>query len=54
MTADSITHAQLWDLLITLWTPLFLVFFVSVLVYALRPRNRATFGDAAKIPLRED
>jgi cytochrome c oxidase cbb3-type subunit IV len=54
MTTDSMTHAQLWDLLVTWWTPLFVVFFVAVLIYALRPRNRRTFNDAAKMPLRED
>ncbi|NVO15613.1 MAG: cbb3-type cytochrome c oxidase subunit 3 [Rhodoplanes sp.] len=36
------------------WTPIFVALFVAVLVYALWPRNRATFDHAAKMPLRED
>ena len=36
------------------WTPVFVVLFVAVLVYALRPRNREKFDAAAKMPLRED
>jgi cytochrome c oxidase cbb3-type subunit IV len=38
----------------TWWRPAFLVLFFLVLAYALRPRNRATFDAAAKLPLRED
>jgi cytochrome c oxidase cbb3-type subunit IV len=30
------------------------LFFVAVLVYALWPRNRERFDDAARMPLRED
>jgi cytochrome c oxidase cbb3-type subunit 4 len=29
-------------------------FFVATLVYALWPKNRTTFHDAARMPLRED
>jgi cytochrome c oxidase cbb3-type subunit 4 len=42
------------QLVTTWWTPAFIVLFVAVLVYALSPRNRATFDNAAKMPLRED
>jgi cytochrome c oxidase cbb3-type subunit IV len=42
------------DLVATWWTPLFFVLFVAVIVYALWPRNRATFDEASKLPLRED
>jgi len=31
-----------------------LILFLAVLVYALWPRNRKKFDDAAHIPLRED
>ena len=31
-----------------------IVFFVGVLVYALRPRSRRKFEDAATIPFKED
>ena len=32
----------------------FVLLFVGVMVYALRPRNRARFDEAARIPLRKD
>lgn len=32
----------------------FIAIFVGVLVYALRPKARATFDDAARIPFKED
>ena len=42
------------QLVTTAWTPAFVVLFVAVVLYALWPRNRATFDDAANMPLRED
>lgn len=42
------SFAQTWGLVY------FVVIFLGVVVYALRPRNRAQFNDAANIPLRED
>jgi cytochrome c oxidase cbb3-type subunit 4 len=42
------------QLVSTWWTPAFVVLFVAVLAYALWPRNRATFDNAAKMPLQED
>ncbi len=33
---------------------LFFSFFLAVLVYALWPRNRSSFEDAASIPFKED
>ena len=47
-------HSLLTDLVMTWWTPLFVAIFVAIVVYALRPRNRAMFDAAAKMPLRED
>jgi cytochrome c oxidase cbb3-type subunit IV len=38
----------------TLWTPIFVVIFLAILIYAFRPGNREAFNDAAKMPLRED
>jgi cytochrome c oxidase cbb3-type subunit 4 len=38
----------------TFWTPIFVVIFLAILVYAVRPSNREAFDDAAKMPLRED
>ena len=38
----------------TWWTPVFVLLFLAVVVYALWPRNRKKFDEAAKLPLRED
>jgi len=53
---QAIITAASWasDLALTLWTPLFVGLFLAVLAYALWPGNRASFDDAAKMPLRED
>jgi len=40
--------AQTWGLLY------FIILFAIVLAYALWPKNRKRFDDAAQIPLRED
>ena len=40
-------------LVTTWWTPVFVALFIAVLVYALRPRNRATFDRAARLPLED-
>lgn len=40
--------AQTWGLLY------FILLFFGVLVYALWPKNKKRFDDAANIPLRED
>ena len=40
-------------LVTTWWTPVFVALFVAVLYYALRPRNRATFDQAARLPLED-
>jgi cytochrome c oxidase cbb3-type subunit 4 len=39
---------------LSLWTPVFVAIFLAIVVYALRPRNKALFDAAAKMPLRED
>ena len=36
------------------WTPIFVAIFLAIVFYALRPRNKALFEAAAKMPLRED
>ena len=49
MTYDFLSQiAQTWGLLY------FVALFAGVLVYALWPRNRAKFRDAADIPFKED
>ena len=42
------------DLVMTLWTPLFVAIFVGIVTYALWPRNKAAFDEAARLPLHED
>ncbi len=42
------------ELVTSLWTPLFVAIFIAILLYALWPRNKATFDAASKMPLRED
>ena len=36
------------------WTPVFVGIFLVIVFYALWPRNRAAFDEAARMPLRED
>ncbi|MCG6204735.1 cbb3-type cytochrome c oxidase subunit 3 [Rhodopseudomonas sp. HC1] len=36
------------------WTPLFMVIFFAIVAYALWPKNKSAFDDAARMPLRED
>ncbi len=42
------------DFVVSVWTPLFVGIFIAIVVYALWPRNKATFDAAARLPLRED
>jgi cytochrome c oxidase cbb3-type subunit 4 len=43
-----------WNLVALLWTPVCVVVFLLIVVYALWPKNRKQFDDAARMPLRED
>ena len=38
----------------TFWTPIFVGIFLAIVTYALWPRNKAAFDEAARMPLRED
>ncbi|CCD92198.1 cytochrome oxidase subunit, FixQ [Bradyrhizobium sp. ORS 375] len=38
----------------TLWTPIFVAIFIAIVTYALWPRNKAAFDEAASMPLREE
>jgi cytochrome c oxidase cbb3-type subunit 4 len=40
------------DLVTTLWTPVFVAIFLAIVTYALWPRNKAAFDEAARMPLR--
>ncbi|MDB5655974.1 MAG: cytochrome oxidase Cbb3 [Tardiphaga sp.] len=42
------------DFVVSVWTPLFVGIFIAIVVYAVWPRNKATFDAAARMPLRED
>jgi cytochrome c oxidase cbb3-type subunit IV len=41
-------------LVLTFWTPLFVLIFAAIVTYAIWPRNKALFDAASKVPLRED
>ena len=42
------------SLVTTLWTPIFVAIFLAIVTYALWPRNKDAFDEAARLPLRED
>ena len=50
LTVQNITS----DFVTSFWTPIFVAIFVAIVTYALWPRNKATFDEAARIPLREE
>ena len=50
LTVQNITS----DFVTSFWTPLFVGIFIAIVTYALWPRNKADFDEAAKIPLREE
>ena len=54
MKAILTAHNIASDLVTTFWTPIFVGIFLVILAYALWPRNKATFDEAAKMPLREE
>ena len=54
MNAILIVHNIASDLVTTIWTPVFVAIFVAIVTYALWPRNKSAFDEAARMPLRED
>ncbi|MDO9294588.1 cbb3-type cytochrome c oxidase subunit 3 [Bradyrhizobium sp.] len=50
LTVQNITS----EFVTSFWTPIFVGIFVAIVTYALWPRNKATFDEAARIPLREE
>jgi cytochrome c oxidase cbb3-type subunit 4 len=42
------------DLVMTVWTPFFFAIFLAIVGYALWPRNKKAFDEAARMPLREE
>lgn len=54
MKPDPSPHLFITDLISTVWTPVFVALFVVVVLYALWPKNRSTFNEAARLPLQDD
>jgi cytochrome c oxidase cbb3-type subunit 4 len=54
MKAIITTANPVSDFVMSFWTPVFVGIFIAILLYALWPRNKATFDAASKMPLRED
>lgn len=50
LTVQNITS----DFVTSFWTPIFVGIFAAIVIYALWPRNQATFDEASRMPLRED
>jgi len=42
------------ELVLTIWTPAFVAIFIAIVTYAFWPRNKASFDEAAALPLREE
>jgi cytochrome c oxidase cbb3-type subunit 4 len=54
MKAILTVHNLASDLVTTIWTPAFVAIFLAIIAYAFWPRNKATFDEAAHLPLREE
>jgi cytochrome c oxidase cbb3-type subunit IV len=54
MKAILTVHNFASDLVTSVWTPIFVGIFITVVTYAFWPRNQAAFDEAAKMPLREE
>jgi cytochrome c oxidase cbb3-type subunit IV len=42
------------DVVLTWWTPIFVVIFVAIVAWTLWPRKKDTYDAAASMPLREE
>ena len=42
------------NIVATFWTPIFVGIFIAIVTYALWPRNKTAFDEAARMPLREE
>jgi cytochrome c oxidase cbb3-type subunit 4 len=54
MKAILTVHNLASELVTTVWTPIFVGIFLAIVTYALWPRNKAAFDEAAKMPLRKE
>jgi cytochrome c oxidase cbb3-type subunit IV len=50
LTLDNLASG----LVTTIWTPVFVAIFLAIITYALWPRNKGIFDEAARLPLREE
>ena len=50
LTVQNLTS----DFVAIFWTPIFVGIFLAIVIYALWPRNQATFDKASRMPLREE
>lgn len=42
------------DFVVTAWTPIFVGIFLTIVTYAVWPRNQAAFDEASRLPLQEE
>jgi len=54
MKAILTVHNIASEFVTSLWTPIFVGIFIAIVSYALWPRNKAAFDEAAQMPLREE
>ncbi|MDI1262543.1 MAG: cbb3-type cytochrome c oxidase subunit 3 [bacterium] len=54
MKAILTAHNIASDFVTSFWTPVFVGIFIAIVTYALWPRNKAAFDEAARMPLREE
>ena len=54
MKAILTVHNIASDLVTTFWTPVFVGIFIAIVSYALWPRNKAAFDEAARLPFADD
>jgi cytochrome c oxidase cbb3-type subunit 4 len=54
MKAILTVHNLASEFVTTFWTPVFVGIFLAIVGYALWPRNKSAFDEAARMPLREE
>jgi len=54
MKAILTVHNIASDFVTSFWTPVFVGIFIAIVIYAIWPRNKAIFDEAARMPLREE
>ena len=54
MKAILTVHNIASDFVTSFWTPVFVGIFIAIVIYALWPRNKTMFDEAARMPLHEE